>query len=61
MIIYKITNTVNNMVYIGQTINNPLKRWSYHTSKISRSCMYKVLNKEHKQAKGKIFSYLENV
>jgi group I intron endonuclease len=29
--------------------------------KISRSCMYKVLNREHKQAKGKIFSYLEDV
>ena len=32
MIIYKITNKVNNKVYIGQTIRPLLKRWRQHIS-----------------------------
>ena len=31
MIIYKITNTVNNKIYIGQTTQNIHKRWQSHT------------------------------
>lgn len=31
--IYKITNLVNNKVYIGQTIQNPLDRWYRHCQK----------------------------
>jgi group I intron endonuclease len=31
MIIYKITNNINNKVYIGQTIESIKKRWSRHT------------------------------
>ena len=30
--IYKITNNINDKVYIGQTINDPLKRWQKHLS-----------------------------
>ncbi len=30
MIIYKITNNVNNKVYVGQTVQNPQKRISRH-------------------------------
>jgi group I intron endonuclease len=31
MIIYKITNNINNKVYIGQTIESIKKRWQRHT------------------------------
>jgi group I intron endonuclease len=38
--IYKITNTVTNKVYIGQTINDPEKRWLGHQHSIgtNRGC-----------------------
>ncbi len=38
--IYKITNTVTNKVYIGQTINDPDKRWIGHQKSIgtNRGC-----------------------
>jgi group I intron endonuclease len=41
MIIYKITNNINNKVYIGQTIETIKKRWSRHTWKctIKRNAM----------------------
>lgn len=32
--IYKITNSVNNKVYIGQTINDPEKRWNSHKKNV---------------------------
>lgn len=32
MIIYKITNLVNNKVYIGQTVSSLEKRWGQHIS-----------------------------
>ena len=34
--IYKITNTVNNKVYIGQTIRNPLLRKEEHFNNLSK-------------------------
>lgn len=30
MVIYKITNSINNKVYIGQTIRSLHERWSQH-------------------------------
>ena len=38
--IYKITNTVTNKVYIGQTVNDPEKRWIAHQRSIgtNRGC-----------------------
>lgn len=30
MIIYKITNTINNKCYIGQTVKSPEERWKEH-------------------------------
>src|ERR1017187_3973629 len=33
MIIYKVTNLINNKIYIGQTIQNLIKRWACHCSK----------------------------
>lgn len=35
--IYKITNTINNKVYIGQTIQNVRKRWYDHISQAKNS------------------------
>lgn len=32
--IYKITNSVNNKVYIGQTIDDPEKRWNSHKKNV---------------------------
>ena len=32
--IYRITNSVNNKVYIGQTINDPEKRWKDHKKNV---------------------------
>ncbi len=34
-VIYKITNTQNNKVYIGQTVQEPNKRWKEHLRKMS--------------------------
>ena len=30
MYIYKITNDINNKVYIGQTVKKPEERWKEH-------------------------------
>lgn len=38
MIVYKITNIVNNKIYIGQTIKSLKTRWSNHKS--SSNCTY---------------------
>lgn len=43
--IYKIINTINNKVYIGQT-NNPSLRWSQHRSN-ARYCTGKTFNASH--------------
>lgn len=36
MIIYKVTNIINNKIYIGQTINSLQKRQSKHFSEAAR-------------------------
>ena len=39
MIIYKVTNSINNKVYVGQTIRSIEKRWANHCCKsIYKSC-----------------------
>ena len=35
--IYRITNLINNKVYIGQTINKPLNRWSRYRYETKRN------------------------
>jgi group I intron endonuclease len=40
MIIYKITNLINNKVYIGQTTESLQKRWKRHTSEYHEKNMY---------------------
>ncbi len=37
-VIYKITNTVNGKVYIGQTTQKLYKRWADHCSSVNKSC-----------------------
>lgn len=43
MIIYKITNTLNNKIYIGQTKLKLVKRWNGHVSD-SKRCNYRLAN-----------------
>jgi group I intron endonuclease len=44
--IYKITNTINNKCYIGETIkDNPNSRWLSHKSSIKRKCGCPLLMK----------------
>lgn len=45
MFIYKITNIVNNRIYIGQTITTLAKRWSQHTTSTKNSPMYNAFRK----------------
>lgn len=40
MIIYKVTNKINGMVYIGQTCRSLEKRWRQHKDSVKRSYMY---------------------
>ncbi len=44
MIIYKITNTINNKVYVGQTINSLVYRKNIHKQdwKLGRKSQYKL-------------------
>ena len=52
MLIYKITNNINNKCYIGQTIKTPEERWKEHkqhafgthTNDINKS-LYKAMRK----------------
>lgn len=50
-LIYKITNNVNNKVYIGQTTYTLEKRWGEHTSTaLSRKCLiHKAISKYGKE------------
>lgn len=41
--IYKISNSVNNKVYIGQTINNPEIRWNSHRKNIKNTTINRPL------------------
>ena len=34
--IYKITNDINNKVYIGKTEQEPMRRWKSHLSKYKK-------------------------
>ena len=43
--IYKITNTVNNKVYIGQTKQDPNKRWRGHKNAIKNGIGCPLLQK----------------
>ena len=45
MIIYKITNTINDRVYIGQTVGSLAKRWSQHTTSMKNSPLYNAFRK----------------
>lgn len=51
MLIYKITNTLNGKVYIGQTTESLQKRWSRHTSRYHKKNMYisRAINKYGKE------------
>lgn len=42
--IYKITNNINNKVYIGQTIMQPNQRWSKHLSDAKMKKPYPLYN-----------------
>lgn len=49
-VIYKITNTINSKVYIGQTTQNPKKRWREHITRSKNDNKYstaitKAINK----------------
>lgn len=50
--IYKITNTLNNKIYIGQTIQNPKDRWYRHCQK---NCLSN--NERNMAIKRAIFKY----
>jgi group I intron endonuclease len=45
MIIYKITNNINNKMYIGQTIRPLLKRFKEHKKRANCSALYEALKK----------------
>jgi group I intron endonuclease len=45
MVIYKITNKLNNKSYIGQTIRSVKSRWNRHCSKTSNSAISKAIQK----------------
>ena len=40
--IYKITNLINNKIYIGQTINPISQRWSAHKSHAKNGSTHKL-------------------
>jgi len=42
--IYKITNLINNKMYIGQT-NNVNRRWNEHRTKNTNSIIHKAIQK----------------
>lgn len=43
--IYKITNTINNKQYIGQTIQSVRRRWQRHKSPLSKSAISLAIQK----------------
>lgn len=48
-IIYKITNRINGMVYIGQTVRTLRRRYSNHLSKSSKSYISNAIRKYGKE------------
>lgn len=63
MFIYKITNQINNKVYIGQTIQNPNRRWEAHKKpsilKQNKTYLAKAMNKYGKE--NFVFEVIETV
>ena len=52
MIIYKITNKLNNLIYIGQTINSIKVRWNSHVSdskRVKKHPFYNAIKKYGKE------------
>lgn len=51
MIIYKITNKINNKIYIGQTIQPLVKRWKQHCRHYKHRCtsIYNAIQKYGKE------------
>lgn len=49
MIIYKITNTINNKVYIGQTIRSLSDRWKQHCRQKNESLICRSIQKYGKE------------
>lgn len=49
MIIYKVTNTINGKVYIGQTINSLSRRWNGHCGSRSKSAISLAIKKYGKE------------
>ena len=53
MIVYKITNTVNGKIYVGQTIHSLATRWHYHVKssvKGSTCALHSAIRKYGKEA-----------
>lgn len=51
-IIYRITNKINNKIYIGATTNKINERWNYHMGCVRRNVqrpLYKAINKYGKE------------
>lgn len=49
MVIYKVSNNINDMVYIGQTIRLLERRWSQHCSKNMDSYLSRAIRKYGKE------------
>lgn len=49
MIVYKITNKINNKTYIGQTIQELKSRWSKHCSRRKNSALSMAIHKYGKE------------
>lgn len=58
--VYKITNKLNNKVYIGQTINKVKRRWQAHCSKRKdKSAISTAMRRGVLKVKGVVFEILD--